>query len=57
LGKSHFSLAGRWYAIKLVGRGFFEDYRGEFEFEGDGWKARPPVLEAISHFKDKDGFK
>jgi len=53
----HFSLAGKWYAFKLVGRGFFEDYRGEFEFEGNRWKARPPVLEAIGHFKDKDGFK
>jgi hypothetical protein len=53
----HISLAGKWYAIKMVGRGFFEDYRGEFVFEGNRWNARPPKLEAIGHFKDKDGIK
>jgi hypothetical protein len=53
----HISLTGKWYAIKLVGRGFLEDYRGEFVFEGNRWNARPPELGAIGHFKDKDGIK
>ncbi|HXG08761.1 MAG TPA: hypothetical protein VNK04_03145 [Gemmataceae bacterium] len=53
----HISVSGNWYAIKMVGRGFFEDYRGEFEFDGTQWKATPAELRAIGHFKDKDGFK
>lgn len=50
----HFSVADKWYLFKLTGRAFFEDYRGEFYFDGTRWKAKPPVVEAIGHFKEKD---